>query len=97
MIVHDAATTFVALIDAALMWARIIGAAAGFVLAVAAWSLGPLVAPSVKAAARRAAGPSWARGDLRARIYARTRIRRSTGRTRPPWAHTQPLDYEEAA
>ena len=38
--------------------------------------------------------PSWARGRLRARIYA-TRHRRQ--RTRPLWAHSQPLDYEEAA
>lgn len=97
MILHDAATTFTTLIDAAVMWARIIGAATGFVLAVAAWAVGPLVAPRVKAAARRAAGPSWARGDLRARIYTRTHARRPRGRTRPPWVHTQPLDYEEAA
>lgn len=97
MIVHEAATTFTTLIDAALMWARIIGAATAFVLAVIAYAVGPLVAPRVKAAARRAAAPSWARGDLRARIYAHTRVRRSSGRTAPLWSHEQPTRYEEAA
>lgn len=97
MIVHEAATTFTTLIDAALWWARIIGAATAFVLAVAAYALGPLVAPRAKAAARAAVRPSWARGDLQARIYTRRHARRPSGRTRPPWVHTQPLDYEEAA
>ncbi|NUO43681.1 MAG: hypothetical protein HOV82_16785 [Streptomyces sp.] len=46
---------------------------------------------------RAATGPSWARGGLRARIYAARRLRRSSGRTRPHWAHRQPLDIEEAA
>lgn len=95
MIIHEAATTFITLIDAAIMWARIIGAAAAFTLCVIVFAFGPLVAPAVKAAARRAVAPSWARGDLRARIYARTRTRRSSRRT-APWVHTQPLDYEEA-
>jgi hypothetical protein len=38
-----------------------------------------------RTAARRTTRPSWARGRLAARRYARTR---------PHWAHTQPLDHE---
>ena len=70
MIFHEAATTFVALIDAAVMWARIIAAALAFVLCIAAFSLGPLVAPRAKAAARHVR-PSWARGRIQARRIAR--------------------------
>lgn len=51
----------------------------------------------VRALWRRTAGPSWARGRIRARIHAARRLRRSNGRTRPLWSHSQPLDYEEAA
>lgn len=97
MIIHDAADAFVTLIHAALMWARILGAAAAFVLCAVAYAFGPCVAPRVKTAARHATGPSWARGALAARIFARGRVRRSSGHTRPPWAHSQPIDYEEAA
>lgn len=95
--IHEAATTFVALIDAAVMWARITAAALAFVLAVIAYAFGPLVAPPVKRAARRVAQPSWARGRIGARRYVHVRLRRSTRRT-APWVHTQPVDhYEEAA
>lgn len=97
MILHEAATTFVALIDAAVMWARLIAAALAFVLCVIAYAFGPLVAPSVMQAARRVARPSWRRGRLQACCYTRARIRRPQRRT-APWVHTQPVDhYEEAA
>lgn len=97
MIVQEAATTFVALIDAAVMWARIIAAAIAFVLAVIAYAVGPLVAPRAKAAARRVARPSWRRGRLQARHYVHARLKRPQRRT-APWVHAQPVDhYEEAA
>ncbi|MFJ8538134.1 hypothetical protein [Streptomyces sp. NPDC093591] len=95
--IAEAADTFVLIIDTAVMWVQILAAAAAFVLCVVCFAIGPLVTPAAKAAARRAVGPSWARGRLGARMYVLTRLRRSSGRTRPPWVHTQPLDYEEAA
>jgi hypothetical protein len=64
------------------------------ILALAAIACG---AWGVRALWRRATGPSWARGRIRARIHAARRLRRSNGRTRPLWSHSQPLDYEEAA
>lgn len=99
MILHDAASAFVTLIHAALLWAQVVGAAVGFVLCVVGFAVGPLVAPAMKAATRRAAGPSWARGALQARFLTRRRLKRSSSHTapRPLWAHSQPLDYEEAA
>lgn len=99
MIVHDAATAFVAIINAAILWAQLVGAAAAFVLCVVAFAVGPLVVPRVKTAARRLPGTSWARGRLRARMFARRHARRSQKRTRPRWAHSQPVDhdYEECA
>lgn len=53
----------------------------------------------VRALWRRAAGPSWRHGRVRARILARRRVRPARARTapRPLWSHSQPLDYEEAA
>lgn len=53
-----------------------------------------------KAARWRPGGPSWRRGRRKAREYTRTPARRSQTRTRPRWAHTQPVDdheFEEAA
>lgn len=70
MIVHDAATAFVDLIDTAVLWARIIGAALALVLCIVAFAAGPLIAPAAHAVRRRTA-PSWARGRARARRIAR--------------------------
>ena len=60
------------------------------ILALAAIATG---AYGVRALWRRAVGPSWKRGRLRARVYVARRRRP----TRPLWSHHQPLDYEEAA
>ncbi|MFI6251478.1 hypothetical protein [Streptomyces sp. NPDC051016] len=82
----DAITTLYHLGWAALAWLAVLAAVATIVLlagtAVGAWA--------VSAVWRRTVGPSWARGALRARIHARARLRRSSGRTAAP-------DYEEAA
>ncbi|MFF7142297.1 hypothetical protein ACFZB5_13745 [Streptomyces nodosus] len=94
MIVHDTATAFVVLVDTAILWARVLGAALAFVLCVAAFAVGPLIAPAMKTATGRLSGPSWTRGPLRARIFAGARTRRHSGRTRPLWVHSQPLDLE---
>lgn len=64
------------------------------ILALAAIATG---AYGVRAVWRRAVGPSWKRGRIRARIYTARRRRRSRGRPRPLWSHAQPLNYEEAA
>ncbi|MDT7847237.1 hypothetical protein [Streptomyces justiciae] len=89
MIIIESAEAFVALYDAVLLWARIIGAATAFVLCVVAYAIGPLTAPPVSTVRR---APSWARGRVRARLLARTRARRPL----LPWVCTQPRAYEEA-
>lgn len=67
MIVHDAATTFITLIDQAVLIVQASAAAAAFTLCVLAFAVGPLVAPTARAArralprpARRRPVPSWA-------------------------------------
>ncbi|MGW3025836.1 hypothetical protein [Streptomyces sp. NPDC001221] len=86
MIIHDAATAWLAIIHAAAAWVQILAGLLAIVLCAASM----LVAPAARAVRRRATRPSWARGRARARIIAR--------RTRTaPWVHTQPRDYEEAA
>jgi hypothetical protein len=97
VIIHDAAAAFVTLIDAALLWARVIAVAGAFVALVAAWSV-MLVAPGIRRRAQAARGASRrAPRDSRA---AMTPERPADGRTRPrvpSWAHTEPYDYDEAA
>ncbi len=90
MIVFEAADVFVAVVDAAILWAKVLAAALGFVLCMVAFCVGPLIAPAARAVRKRATGPSWARGHARARFLARTLRRRSRGRSE---AH----DYREAA
>ncbi|MFC5217289.1 hypothetical protein [Streptomyces coerulescens] len=60
------------------------------ILALAAIATG---AWGMRALWRRTAGPSWARGRIRARIHAARRRRRA----RPAWSTSQPPDYGEAA
>ncbi|MEU6376771.1 hypothetical protein [Streptomyces sp. NPDC046909] len=72
MIIIESADAFVALYDAVLLWARILGAAAAFVLCVVAYAIGPLVAPAARTVRH---APSWARGAVRARRLARRRTR----------------------
>ena len=96
----EALTTLTLIIDTAITWVQILAGAAAFVACVVLFAIGPLVALPVKHAARRATGPSWRRGRIRARILTRQRVRTPQARTArrvPVWAHTQPLDYEEAA
>lgn len=72
MIVKEAATTFILIIDTATHWIEVLAGAAAFVLCVIAYALGPLVAPPARAVRRRVA-PSWARGRARARRFARSK------------------------
>ena len=87
-------------IDTALTLAMVLAgwviffATVAAILALAAIATG---AYGVRALWRRAAGPSWARGRLGARLYVARRRRRPRQSARPLWSHSQPLDYEEAA
>lgn len=92
----EAIHTFNTVADAFVQW-LIFLATVTAILALTAIATGTW---GVRALWRRTAGPSWARGDLRARIYVRSRVRVPQARTAPRtplWAHSQPLDYEEAA
>jgi hypothetical protein len=89
VIVHDAATAFLTVINAALAWVQVLAGAAAIVLCAI-----PLcVAPGAKAA----------RSLLNARMSAEHASRapevhpRPKRRPVPSWAHTEPYDYEEAA
>lgn len=98
MIVHDAAAAFVALIDAALLWAEAIAAAVVFVAAVVAFAVEPLIAPDARREPQRPRGApqTTSRGSR----TAGTPPRPSGARVRPrvpSWAHTEPYTYEEAA
>jgi hypothetical protein len=98
-VIVEAANTFVLIIDTAIAWVQILTGAAAFVLCVACFAIGPLVTPAATAARARLRRPVWARGRFRARLYVARRVRAPRRRTaaRPPWVHTQPIDYEEAA
>lgn len=87
----DAIDTLYRLGWATLVWLVLLAAVVTLALyAVLAMAWG-ICRALWKAARWRPAGPSWARGRLRARIHARTRSRRSSGHTA---AHD---DYREAA
>lgn len=65
-------------------------AVAAFVLTVCLFTGVAVIAQGVKGARRMLAGPSWARGRLGARMFARARLGRSSG-------HAEPQAYREAA
>lgn len=102
MIVHDAATAAVTLIDTALLWVQALAAGAAFVLCVVLLALGPLVAPGVKAlhprrgAWRPLSPPHRASRDSRVTGTSPSPAQRRT-RPVPSWAHTEPYTYEETA
>lgn len=75
---------------ALVVWIVLTGATITLALYAAAAMTWAVCRAVWKAARWRSAGPSWRRGRARARIYARTRARRSQG-------HTADHDYEEAA
>ncbi|MEU5596629.1 hypothetical protein [Streptomyces sp. NPDC020298] len=67
MIIHDAATLFVLIIDRAITAVETLAAAAAFVLCVVGFCLAPLIAPTARAVRRTARPeprrrpvPSWA-------------------------------------
>ncbi len=103
MIVHDAAATFVDLIDAARWWARAAGAAFAFTVCVVAFAAGPLIAPRVETAQKRlsarlpASNPPKVAPEPRESTNAPRARTELPARRVPAWAHTEPYDYEETA
>lgn len=93
MIVHDAATAAVTLIDTAILWAQALAAGAAFVFLVVAWSVALCGAPRVKAARNHLNARVTPERTPRAPEPTRAAKRRHT----PAWAHTEPYTYEEAA
>jgi hypothetical protein len=98
VIVHDAAAAFLAVADAAVLWVEAFAAALAFVLCVAAYSIGLLIAPHARQGVQVAAGethsPSCA---TRAAGRPPKPSGGRTGRRVPSWAHTEPYTYDEAA
>lgn len=86
--IAEAIDTAITLGWALLAWVAVLAAVASIILlagtAAGLWA-GQLLW-------RRVVRPAWARGPVRAWLFARSRARR-----RPPWVHSQPVDYEEAA
>jgi hypothetical protein len=95
VIVHDAASAFLAVIHAALLWVQVAAGAAAMLLC----AVPLLLPPAARAVQRRVTRPVWARKRFGARWYARRRVRGAQARTAPlpPWAHTDHHRYEEAA
>ncbi|MEU8968108.1 hypothetical protein AB0D11_02335 [Streptomyces monashensis] len=65
MILHDAATTFITVIDTAFVWVEMLAAALAFTVCVAGFAAAPLFAPTTRRGIRRPAAPgrrvpSWA-------------------------------------
>ena len=96
MIVHDAASAFVAVIHAATALVQVLAGFAAMVLC----ALPLCIAPSVKAWRSRR-GPQAGRGapqtascDSRVAEHAPKPSQRRTGRPAPSWARTEPHDYE---
>lgn len=84
--IHEAIDAAITLGWALLAWIAV-AAAVGTVVLLTGVALGTW---AWRTARKRVSGPSWARGRFRARIRARSRLRRPQSRTDDP-------DYEEAA
>lgn len=84
--IAEALDTAITLGLALLAWI-VVFAAVGTIVVLTAIATG---AWAVRALWRHTAGPSWRRSAIRARILARRRVR-------PPQAHTDDSDYDEAA
>jgi hypothetical protein len=98
VIVHDAAAAFLAVADAAVLWVEAFAAALAFVLCVAAYSIGLLIAPPARQGAKAATGaPRSPVCGSRATGGAPRPSGGRTGRRVPSWAHTEPHTYDEAA
>ncbi|MFB6934552.1 hypothetical protein [Streptomyces chartreusis] len=87
--IDTALTVGYALVGWVIFFATVAAILALAAIATGAWG--------VRAVWRRAVGPSWKRGRIRAGIYVARRRRRTSRPTRPLWSHSQPLDYGEAA
>jgi hypothetical protein len=90
VILHDAATAFITVIDTALLWVQVLAGAAAMVLC----ALPLCVAPGVKAARRALDARRSAEHAPQAPAEPTSAVKR---RPVPSWAHTEPYDYNEAA
>jgi hypothetical protein len=90
VIVHDAATLFTTVIHRAVLAVEGVAAALAFVVCVVAYSVGPLVAPGLKAARTRLRDRQSAEPAPQAPEVTRRR-------PVPSWACTEPYNYDEAA
>lgn len=86
MLIAEALDTLFVVCRAILAWI----AAGAFVLTGCLFTGIAVIAQGVKGARRVLDGPSWARGRLRARMFARIHARR-------PNRRTEPQAYREAA
>jgi len=93
----EAVDTACRLFYAGAAWLLLTAAAATLALYAVIAIVWSIVRWVWKTARKRRDGPSWAFRRSDARRYARTRARRPSSHTRPPWAHEQPTRYEEAA
>lgn len=82
----EALDTLFTVCRALLAWIAV----AAFVITVCLLTGIAVIAQGLKGARRALAGPSWARGRLRARMFARTHVRASRGQQ-------EPRTYREAA
>jgi hypothetical protein len=85
-VIAEAIDTLFIVCRAILAWIAV----GAFVVTVCLFTGIAVIAQGVKGARRMLAGPSWRRGRFGARMFARSRLRRSGGRT-------EPQAYREAA
>jgi hypothetical protein len=85
-VIAEAIDTLFIVCRALLAWIAV----GAFVVTVCLFTGIAVIAQGVKGVRRMSAGPSWAYGRFGARMFARARLRRSSGRT-------EPQAYREAA
>lgn len=96
VIVHEAATTFTTLIDALIGWITFLAVTAS-ILALAAIACGAWAVDLAWGWLYARARPARDAAETPEPEQPPRAPERRTRRRVPSWAHTQPLDYEEAA
>ncbi|WP_037616367.1 hypothetical protein [Streptomyces aureus] len=89
VLLFEAIDTALAILNAIVAWIAVLA----FLATVVLYTL-ILTGAWIRRGVRRR--PSWRRGRLRARRYARATHKRPSRRT-ATWRHAQPRSYEEAA
>lgn len=96
MIIHEAATTLVTLTNALIGWIIFLAVTAS-ILALAAIACGAWAVDAAWGWLYARIRPAHDDAETPEPGQAPRTPERRTGRHVPSWAHTQPLDYEEAA